>query len=100
MPRNRREFFMANLPKNTKLYDFKTLNNAQQSKNERLLVCPRCKEQLLQPDVEVFSRCPFCNYRFELNIELEDFILEPIVENWMRQQSYTNNPPSHDDFHR
>jgi len=74
--------------KNTKMYRFKTFNNAARSRNERLLVCPRCHEALLQPDIEVFSRCPFCNYRFEINIELEDFILEPVVENWIRQQNY------------
>lgn len=91
---------MANLPKNTKLYDFKTFNNAQQSRDERLLVCPRCKEHLLQPDVEVYSRCPYCNYRFELNMELEDFILEPIVENWMRQQNYSNQSNFDEHLHR
>ncbi|MBE6408445.1 MAG: hypothetical protein J6R64_04745 [Lentisphaeria bacterium] len=60
------------------------------------MLCPRCKEQLAQPDIEVFSRCPFCNYRFDLNVELEDFILEPVVENWMRQQSYAG-PRMRDD---
>lgn len=91
---------MKNLPNTTKQYDFKTLNNVQRTRNERLLLCPRCKEQLAQPDIEVFSRCPFCNYRFELNVELEDFILEPVVENWMRQQSYAGPRMRDDDMMR
>ena len=86
--------------KNTKLYDFRVLNNANRSRNERLLVCPRCHETLSQPDIEVFSRCPFCNYRFELNMELEDFILEPIVANWMRQQNYLPGNFRDDDLFR
>jgi len=86
--------------KNNKIYHFKTLNNAARSKNERLLVCPRCHEVLSQPDIEVFSRCPFCNYRFELNVELEDFILEPVVANWMRQQDYAANFFRDDDLFR
>ena len=53
----------------------------------RQLECPDCREILTQPDIEVFNRCPFCNYRFELNFQIEDFILEPIAENWARQQN-------------
>ncbi len=75
-------------------------NNAQRSRNERLLVCPRCREELLQADIENFSRCPFCNYRFELNVELEDFILEPVVENWIRQQSFVASRFHDDDLMR
>ncbi len=78
---------MMELPKNTKRYNFRTLINATRSRDERLLVCPRCRENLEQSDIEIFSRCPFCNYRFEINVELEDFILEPVIENWMHQQS-------------
>ncbi len=54
--------------------------------DERLLVCPDCMETLSQADIENFSRCPFCDYKLALNGELEDFILEPLVEHWMRQQ--------------
>lgn len=91
---------MNTIIKNTKLYDFRTFNNANRNRNERLLVCPRCHENLTQPDIEVYSRCPFCNYRFELNVELEDFILEPIIANWMRQQNYLSNMFRDDDMIR
>lgn len=77
---------MIQLPNMTKRYDFKTYINAARSQNERFLQCPRCREVLTQLDIENFTRCPFCNYRFEFNAELEDFILEPVVENWIRQQ--------------
>ncbi len=92
---------MRNLPDTAKYYDFRVFNNVQRSRNERLLLCPRCREELQQPDIEVFSRCPFCNYRFVLNVELEDFILEPLVENWVRQQSFVSAPRFRDDdLHR
>lgn len=89
---------MKNLINTKKRYDFRTFNNAARNRNERRLVCPRCKENLLQPDIEIFSRCPFCNYRFELNTELEDFILEPVVENWMRQQTFVSPHFREDDL--
>lgn len=78
---------MDRILKNTKQYDFKSVNSYQPPATDRKLLCPKCSEKLNQADVENYSRCPFCNYRFELNVELEDFILEPIVSNWMRQQS-------------
>ena len=67
-------------------YTFRTDRNAEAFFSERYLVCPKCGEQLRQMDIENFSRCPFCNHPFELNEELEDFLLEPTVEMWIRQQ--------------
>jgi len=72
--------------KTTKRYTFRTDRGAEAFFSERYLVCPKCGEQLLQMDIENFSRCPFCNHAFEVNDELEDFLLEPTVELWIRQQ--------------
>lgn len=53
---------------------------------DRRLVCPRCGELLGRADVEGFNTCPFCMFRFDQTAELEDFILEPEVESWMKRQ--------------
>lgn len=53
----------------------------------RFLVCPTCGEMLAQPDVETFSRCPYCDYKFAKDQALEDFILEPAVKDWVRSQN-------------
>lgn len=67
-------------------YTFKRVDERRRM-DDRLLLCPHCTETLSQADIENFSRCPYCDYKLELNLELEDFILEPLVEHWMRQQS-------------
>ena len=67
-------------------YTFKRVDKRRRM-DDRLLLCPNCTETLSQADIENFSRCPYCDYKLELNLELEDFILEPLVEHWMRQQS-------------
>jgi len=51
----------------------------------KMLICPQCLETLTQVDVESFSRCPYCDHKFERSSELEDFILRPVVEHWMEQ---------------
>ena len=67
-------------------YTFKRVDERRRM-DDRLLLCPNCAETLSQADIETFSRCPYCDYKLELNLELEDFILEPLVEHWIRQQS-------------
>ncbi|NOY82334.1 MAG: hypothetical protein GXP31_15145 [Kiritimatiellaeota bacterium] len=49
------------------------------------LVCPKCLEALTREDVEDFGQCPYCDHQFELDTELEDFLLRPLVRQWMRQ---------------
>ena len=68
--------------------EFRSFENPEMFSRERRLVCPQCGELLLRGDVEGFSSCPFCLFRFKDSPELEDFILEPVVENWIRQQNY------------
>ena len=36
-------------------------------------------------DIEGFGQCPYCDYRFELDNELEDFLLNPVVKQWVQQ---------------
>ena len=67
-------------------YTFATIENFNKAFNERFLICPQCNERLRQMDIENYSKCPFCNYDFFVTEALEDFFLEPVVENWMRQQ--------------
>ncbi len=49
------------------------------------IVCPQCVEMLTRDDVEAFARCPYCNHRFDPENGLEEFLLQPIVEHWLRQ---------------
>ena len=55
--------------------------------SERYLTCPVCGEMLIQPDVETFSRCPYCDHVFAKDQALEDFLLEPTVKAWVRSQN-------------
>ena len=61
----------------------------KKQKNLRLtsayLVCPNCLEVLLREDIEGFGACPYCDYRFELNSALEDFLLSPVIRQWVHQ---------------
>lgn len=54
---------------------------------ERFLTCPVCGEMLVQPDLETFSRCPYCDHVFKKDQALEDFLLEPTVSAWVRSQN-------------
>ena len=53
----------------------------------RYLTCPVCGEMLVQPDLETFSRCPYCDHVFKKDQALEDFLLEPAVKDWVRSQN-------------
>ena len=50
--------------------------------NERVLLCPRCCEMLYRADIENYTSCPYCALTLEMNDELEDFLLEPIIDGW------------------
>ena len=64
------------------------------------LVCPVCRELLCRQDVESFVRCPYCDHRFHLNEEMEDFLLKPVVENWcqMNLSQQTQQFPQEQDY--
>lgn len=49
----------------------------------RRLRCPRCKELLLPADLETYSRCPYCETAIPNDAELEDFVIEPMVRQWV-----------------
>lgn len=69
-------------------YTFKRADSFQ----TRMLCCPGCFENLSQQDIENYSRCPYCNYHFKLDKDLEDFILQPVIEHWMRQNQINLRP--------
>jgi hypothetical protein len=48
------------------------------------VVCPNCFELLTRDDIEGFGRCPYCDHGFDLDEELEDFLLKPVIEEWVR----------------
>lgn len=45
--------------------------------------CPGCGEQLSPADLEMFPRCPYCNHQFPDGVQLEEFILRPVLKRWM-----------------
>ena len=66
--------------------NFQSFENPAMFSHDRKLICPQCGESLTRADVEAFSACPYCSHRFELSAELEDFILDPEVDSWMKRQ--------------
>ena len=67
-------------------YQFQDIDNPQMVSLDHRLLCPQCHETLSRADIESYPHCPFCDHDFGKNEALEDFILEPLVDNWMRQQ--------------
>jgi uncharacterized CHY-type Zn-finger protein len=59
-------------------YVFKRLDGVE----DRVLLCPKCRESIYRSDIEHFNSCPYCGSLLEMTDELEDFLLEPIVEGW------------------
>ena len=53
---------------------------------------------LAQPDVESFSRCPYCDYKFAKDQALEDFLLAPTVKAWIQSQDMLPLPFRMDDM--
>lgn len=56
------------------------------NKEMDFMLCPSCTEMLTREDVEDFGACPYCNHKFEFNDALEDFLLQPVVEQWLAYQ--------------
>ena len=67
-------------------YQFQNIDHPGMISPDRRLVCPKCREILCRADIESYPFCPFCNHGFGMNAALEDFILEPLVDDWMRRQ--------------
>lgn len=67
-------------------YQFQNIDNPGMVAPDHRLICPQCREILCRADIESYPFCPFCNHHFGVNPVLEDFILEPLVDNWMRRQ--------------
>jgi uncharacterized C2H2 Zn-finger protein len=55
---------------------------------DHFLTCPVCGQTLVQPDVETFSRCPYCDHVFVKDQAMEDFLLEPAVKAWVKSQNF------------
>ena len=46
--------------------------------------CPNCRERLFPADLEMFPRCPYCDHIFPQGNQLEDFILKPVLQRWVK----------------
>lgn len=49
------------------------------------LHCPHCHEELESSDVENFSCCPYCGEVLPRSEALEDFVMDPMIRRWLRQ---------------
>lgn len=57
----------------------------------RCLICPKCGEMLIPVDIEEFSSCPYCNTHLTFSGDLENFILSPVINGWIREiEHYAN----------
>lgn len=65
---------------------FLPLDKSRTMSLDRGLLCPQCGELLHRNDIEVFTKCPFCDYAFSVDTELEDFILSLLVKEWAKHQ--------------
>ena len=61
-------------------------NNRKEYIAIKLIICPNCFEQLTRLDIEHFARCSYCNYSIKINPEIENYILEPIINKWIKDQ--------------
>lgn len=52
---------------------------------EDFLICPRCGEKLQPADLEGFLRCPYCDYFFGSDSRVDDFVVSPLVRNYIGQ---------------
>lgn len=63
----------------------KTLEFDNPDNNGRRLRCPRCKEYLYPADLETFCVCPYCEAKIGNSDELEDFVIDPMVRQWIER---------------
>jgi uncharacterized protein with PIN domain len=49
------------------------------------LRCPHCGEYLEPADLETFALCSYCNGKIENSPELEDFVIDPLVRQWVER---------------
>lgn len=47
------------------------------------ITCPGCGEKIVPADIEVYPRCPYCDYQFKTDGPFEDFILSPLLRRWV-----------------
>lgn len=73
---------MSYAPESIGKYKFKHFSNLR----EKALICPKCFGMVMRDDIEFFIKCPFCNSSLEMNSQLEDYILKPVIEQWIYRQ--------------
>jgi len=71
-------------------YEFKNFPQYKQ----RVLLCPDCGENLSRYDINFFSSCPYCQFVLPINDDIEDYLLDPVIENWIRLEENQLSIPS------
>ena len=57
---------------------------------DKMLICPECTETISQIDISSFACCPYCDHKLDTTPELEDYLLKPAVDHWVRMQTPVN----------
>ncbi len=55
---------------------------------EKVLICPDCFESLFRNDIEHFGKCPYCDQKINFDMEVEEYLLKPIVDRWLLLQKF------------
>jgi len=63
----------------------------QNWKSDKVLICTGCLETLFRDDIEHFATCPYCNHKIDFDIDIEDYLLKPVVDRWVAFQHFTSN---------
>jgi acetyl-CoA carboxylase beta subunit len=53
---------------------------------ERMLICPKCTESIWRSDIKDYSNCPYCMTNLQFSNELEDYLLDPLVKMWIKNE--------------
>ncbi|MCF7791949.1 MAG: hypothetical protein K9L78_00790 [Victivallales bacterium] len=70
----------------------KNIFKRESGESEKILLCQNCNEMLFICDIEHFERCPYCNSRIKVDIEVEDYILKPVIDKWIDLQKKPDPP--------
>ena len=53
----------------------------------KVLTCANCDEFLYFVDVQHYSACPYCDAPLHMDDELEEYILRPVIDDWVYSYS-------------
>jgi phage FluMu protein Com len=49
---------------------------------QKVLTCAVCEELLYYIDIQHYSKCPYCDAELNMDEELEEYVLKPVIDHW------------------